>query len=77
MDPNCVTAPTDQNSHISQGCFEKIDNMLTEEIDLVVAVVVCVVAVELLAAVFAFCLCRAAGKEQDYNNHYNSKHYQY
>lgn len=70
VDPMCVTNPTTTNSYMDQGCFEKINKELEEEIDVVIAVVVCVAAVELLAAVFAFCLCRAAGKEQDYTNHY-------
>jgi len=69
-DPLCVTNPSTTNSYMNQGCFEKINNELKEEIDVVIAVIVCVAAVELLAAVFAFCLCRAAGKEQDYTNHY-------
>jgi len=67
---DCVTNPTPDNSYMNQGCFDKINNELKEEIDVVIGVIVCVAAVELLAAVFAFCLCRAAGKEQDYTNHY-------
>ena len=70
VDPMCVTNPTAQNSYMHQGCFDKINSLLSNEIDVIIGVVVCVAAVELLAVVFAFCLCRAAGKEQDYNNHY-------
>ena len=74
MDPACVTDPTDKNSYVNTGCFAKVNDLLGEEIDIVIGVVVCVAAVELLAAVFAICLCRAAGKELDYTNHYNYKY---
>lgn len=69
-DPNCVTNPNEDNSYMNTGCFGKINMVFKEEIDIVISVVVCVVALELLAAIFAFCLCRATGKEQDYTNHY-------
>ena len=73
-DANCLTAPTDQNSYMNQGCFKKINDELNDEIDTIIAVVVCVFSVELLAAVFAFCLCHATGKEKSYNTR---PHYQY
>lgn len=69
-DPNCVTNPSSTNSYMDSGCFDAINNLFKTELDMVIIPVVCVVAVEILAAVFAFCLCRAAGKEQDYTNHY-------
>ena len=73
-DPNCLTAPTTDNSYIDQGCFKKINDMLDDEIDTIIAVLVCLFSVELLAAVFAFCLCRATGKEKSYNTR---DHYKY
>ena len=74
-DPNCVTNPDEDNSYMNTGCFGKINMVFKEEIDIVISVVVCVVALELLAAIFAFCLCRATGKEQDYTN--TTPHYKY
>jgi len=70
QDPTCTTNPNLSNSYLNSGCFDAINNLFRTELNMMIVVVVGVVAVELLAAVFAFCLCRAAGKEQDYTNHY-------
>ena len=68
-DTTCVTNPTGENSYMT-GCFAEVNDLLDNEIHIVIVVVVCVAAVELIAAVFALCLCQAAGREQDYASHY-------
>eukprot|EP00092_Neocalanus_flemingeri_P079328 GFUD01098813.1.p1 GENE.GFUD01098813.1~~GFUD01098813.1.p1 ORF type:complete len:292 (+),score=99.27 GFUD01098813.1:117-992(+) len=65
-DPSCIISPTQSNSYLSTGCYTKFSFMVTENLDLVIGAVVVVAATQLLAIIFAFCLCRAVGQERDY-----------
>ena len=44
--------------------------MVNNNIDMVIGMVVVLAAMQLLAIIFSFCLCRAVGKERDYHYKY-------
>jgi len=66
LEPSCINSPTHANSYISTGCYNRFSNMVTDNLNMVIGVVVVVAAIQLLAIIFAFCLCRAVGQERDY-----------
>ena len=68
-DANCIRSPTEANSYINNGCYDTLTRNIEENLDLVISAVVVVAAIELLAIIFSFCLCRAVGKEQDYHHY--------
>jgi len=69
-DPSCISSPTEINSYLSTGCYNKFSSMVNENIDMAIGVVVVVAAIQLLAIIFSFCLCRAVGQERDYHYKY-------
>jgi len=69
-DPSCIISPTEDNSYISSGCYNKFSTMVNNNIDMVIGLVVIVAATQLLAIIFSFCLCRAVGHERDYHYKY-------
>ena len=69
-DPSCIISPTDANSYISSGCYNKFTTTVNNEIDIVIGVVVLIAATQLLAIIFSFCLCRSVGQERDYHYKY-------
>jgi len=69
-DPSCIISPTENNSYISSGCYNKFSTMVNNNIDMVIGLVVIVAATQLLAIIFSFCLCRAVGHERDYHYKY-------
>jgi len=69
-DPSCIGSPTEINSYMSTGCYNKFSSMVNVNIDMVIGVVVVVAAIQLLAIIFSFCLCRAVGQERDYHYKY-------
>jgi len=69
-DPSCIISPTENNSYISSGCYNKFSTMVNTNIDMVIGLVVIVAATQLLAIIFSFCLCRAVGHERDYHYKY-------
>jgi len=69
-DPSCIISPTETNSYLSSGCYNKFSTVVNENIDMVIGVVVVVAATQLLAIIFSFCLCRAVGQERDYHYKY-------
>jgi len=68
--PSCIISPTTSNSHLSTGCYNKFSTMVSDNLDIVIWVVVVLAAFQLLAIIFAFCLCRAVGQERDYHYKY-------
>jgi tetraspanin-18 len=70
MEPNCIRNPTESNSFLNMGCYGKLNSHITDNLDLVIGAIVGVAAAQLLAIVFAFCLCRAVGHERDYHYKY-------
>jgi len=70
MEPSCIRNPTESNSFLNTGCYAALNSHLTINRDLVIGSVVGVAAAQLLAIVFAFCLCRAVGHERDYHYKY-------
>jgi len=70
MEPNCIKSPSESNSFLHTGCYDKLNSHITDNLDLVIGAVVGVAAAQLLAIVFAFCLCRAVGNERDYHYKY-------
>jgi len=69
-DPSCIINPTHSNSYLSTGCYDKFSNIVNDNVNIVIGVVVVVAATQLLAIIFAFCLCRTVGKERDYHYKY-------
>jgi len=69
-DPSCINSPTEDNSYLSTGCYTKFSQMVTGDLNMVIGVVVVLAAIQLLAIIFAFCLCRAVGQERDYHYKY-------
>jgi len=69
-DPSCIISPTQTNSYLLSGCYNKFTTMANNNIDMVIGVVVVVAATQLLAIIFSFCLCRAVGQERDYHYKY-------
>ena len=58
------------NSYLATGCYNKFSIIVNENIDMVIGVGVVVAAIQLLAIIFSFCLCRAVGQERDYHYKY-------
>jgi len=69
-DPSCIINPSLSNSYLATGCYAKLANKVNENVNIVIGVVVVVAATQLLAIIFAFCLCRTVGKERDYHYKY-------
>ena len=69
QDASCTKNPTDANSYWNTGCFDRTTQLIEDNLTLVIGAVVVVAAVELLAIIFSFCLCRAVGKERDYHHY--------
>lgn len=69
QDASCTKNPTDTNSYWNTGCFDRTTQLIEDNLTLVIGAVVVVAAVELLAIIFSFCLCRAVGKERDYHHY--------
>jgi len=69
-DPSCITNPSLANSYLATGCYEQLANKVNENVNIIIGVVVVVAATQLLAIIFAFCLCRTVGKERDYHYKY-------
>jgi len=68
--PSCIISPTQDNSFLSSGCYNKFTTMVNNNIDMVIGVVVVLAATQLLAIIFSFCLCRTVGQERDYHYKY-------
>jgi len=68
--PSCIIDPNTDNSYLSTGCYSKVSLMVSENLDMVISVIVVLAAIQLLAIIFAFCLCRAVGLERDFHYKY-------
>jgi len=68
--PSCISRPDMSNSYLATGCYNKFSIIVNENIDMVIGVVVVVAAIQMLAIIFSFCLCRAVGQERDYHYKY-------
>jgi tetraspanin-18 len=70
-DPTCTRNPIDpKNSYADKGCYNKFTTWVKDNLNLVIGAVVGVAAVQLLAIIFSFCLCRAVGNEREYQYKY-------
>ncbi len=69
-DENCVTAPTTSNSYMRMGCYDKVNQILINNMNVVIGAAAGVIAVQILGIIFAFCLCKAVGGERDYHYKY-------
>ena len=49
-----------QQGFLLQGCFNKFTNYVQENLNIVIGTVVGVAAVQLLAIIFAFCVCKVS-----------------
>ena len=68
-EPTCIQNPNLENSYMNTGCYDKLIMLIKEYLNIVIGAVVIVIAVQLLAIIFSFCLCRAVGKERDYSHY--------
>jgi len=66
LDPSCIISPTEANTYLSSGCYNKFSQMVTDNLNMVIGVVVVMATTQMLAIIFSFCLCRAVGQEKDY-----------
>lgn len=66
-DADCIISPTTSNSWSNTGCYDKLQSHVETNIELTIGAVAGVAAAQLLAIVFAFCLCRAVGNERDFH----------
>jgi len=69
-DPSCIISPNQANSYLSTGCYNKFSHIVTDNLNMVIGVVVVLAATQLLAIIFSFCLCRAVGQDRDYHYKY-------
>ena len=53
-----------------QGCYDTVRNMFLKNYWWVIGVSVTVLALQVLGIIFAFCLCKAIGKDYDRDYHY-------
>jgi len=67
--PACITSPSQHNSYSQVGCYNRFSSMVNQNTDMVIGVVVVLAAIQLLAIIFSFCLCRAVGQERNYNHY--------
>merc|ERR1719187_2844822 len=67
--PACITSPSQHNSYSQVGCYNRFSSMVSRNTDMVIGVVVVLAAIQLLAIIFSFCLCRAVGQERNYNHY--------
>lgn len=65
-DENCITAPSTTNSYMQTGCYEQVYNWIIGNLNIVIGVAVGVIGVQILGIIFAFCLCKAIGHNNDY-----------
>jgi len=68
-EPDCIQNPTIDNSYMTTGCYDKLIMLIKDYLNVVIGAVVLVAAVQLLAIIFSFCLCRAVGKERDFSHY--------
>ncbi|TRY71756.1 hypothetical protein TCAL_09985 [Tigriopus californicus] len=66
LDDNCVYAPTISNSYMNRGCYQTVYDFIISHLNVVIIVAVCVIAIQILGIIFAFCLCKAVGNERDF-----------
>eukprot|EP00092_Neocalanus_flemingeri_P034162 GFUD01037150.1.p1 GENE.GFUD01037150.1~~GFUD01037150.1.p1 ORF type:complete len:287 (+),score=63.87 GFUD01037150.1:215-1075(+) len=57
-DENCVVSPSTTNSYLFKGCYNKFLHLVSENLNLVFGCLVGVGAVQFVAIVFAFCICK-------------------
>lgn len=69
-DDRCEVNPTTSNSYLYKGCFNKFTTYVTENLNIVIGTAVGIGAVQLLAIIFAFCVCKAVGAERDFSYKY-------
>ena len=68
-EPDCIQNPNIDNSYMTTGCYDKLIMLIKDYLNVVIGAVVLVAAVQLLAIIFSFCLCRAVGKERDFSHY--------
>jgi len=69
-EPECIRSPNESNSYLNMGCYAKLNSHISSNLNLCIGAIVGVGGAQLLAVVFAFCLCRAVGHERDYHYKY-------
>jgi len=66
----CPTSPSESNSFLNTGCYTALQSHIGHNRELAIGTVAGLAALQLLAIVFAFCLCRTVGQERDYHYKY-------
>jgi len=62
-DNNCIMSPSTSNSYLNTGCYDKFLYLVSHNLNIVFGCLVGVGASQLVAIVFAFCVCKASGRE--------------
>jgi len=69
-DDRCERYPSTTNSYKDRGCLNRFTMLVRENLNIVIGVVVGVAALQLVGIIFAFCVCKAVGIEQDFHYKY-------
>lgn len=70
-DKTCVTNPSSNNSYIDQGCYEAINDWLTDHSNVLIGVGAGVAAVQLLLIIFSLIICCQNRNNDDDKNSYS------
>jgi len=71
VDSNCISTPTVTNSHMNNGCYDRVEGLVLKHYWWLVGVSAGVLALQILGIIFAFCLCKAIGyQDRDYHYKY-------
>jgi len=69
-DDNCISNPTGANSYFDKGCYDRIDEWIRGNLNIVLGTAVGVIGLQILGIIFAFCLCKAVSSERNYHRNY-------
>ncbi|XP_045208026.1 tetraspanin-1-like [Mercenaria mercenaria] len=70
-DTQCVSNPSENNSFIDQGCYEAVNNWLTDHSSVLIGVGTSVAAIQLLLIIFSLVICCQSRKDDDDKNSYS------
>lgn len=67
---NCIYNPTSSNSYFNVGCYDRIQDWIRGNLNIVIGTAVGVIGLQILGIIFAFCLCKAVSSERNYHRGY-------
>jgi len=63
-DKNCIVSPSTTNSYLNMGCYNKFLHFVSRNLNLVFGCLIGLGSAQFVAIVFAFCICKASGREE-------------